>query len=98
THEVDRTRGASPVAVLSYPFWKERFNLDPAILGKTIRIHQTTFEIIGVAPSGFFGTTVGQAPDVWVPLMMQDVVYPGRDLLAPAPPFMNQYAWLQVMA
>jgi predicted permease len=98
TREVDRARGASPVAVLSYPFWKERFNLDPAILGKTIRIHQTTFEIIGVAPSGFFGATVGQAPDVWVPLMMQDAVYPGRDLLAPAPPFMNQYAWLQVMA
>ena len=98
TREVDRARGASPVAVISYPFWKERFRLDPAILGKTIRIHQTAFEVIGVAPSGFFGTTVGEAPDVWVPLMMQDAVYPGRDLLAPAPPFMSEYAWLQVMA
>jgi predicted permease len=98
TREVDRARGASPVAVISYPFWKERFRLDPAILGKTIRIHQTAFEVIGVAPAGFFGATVGEVPDVWVPLMMQDAVYPGRDLLAPAPPFMNQYAWLQVMA
>jgi predicted permease len=98
TREVDRARGASPVAVISYTFWKERFNLDPAILGKTIRIHQTTFEITGVAPSGFFGTTIGEAPDIWVPLMMQDAVYPGRDLLAPVQALGNNYAWLQVMA
>ena len=97
-HEVDRARGAAPVAVISYPFWKERFNLDPAVIGKTIRIHQTTFEIIGVAPTGFFGTTVGEAPDIWVPLMMQDAVYPGLDLLAPIQALMNNYAWLQVMA
>ena len=98
TREVDRARGAAPVAVISYSFWKERFNLDPAILGKTIRIHQTPFEVIGVTPSGFFGTTVGQAPDVWVPLMMQDAVYPGRDLLAPIQALGNNYIWLQVMA
>jgi predicted permease len=98
TREVDRARGASPLAVISYSFWKERFNLDPAILGKAIRIHQTTFEVIGVAPPGFFGTTVGEAPDVWVPLTMQDAVYPGRDLLAPIQALGNNYAWLQVMA
>jgi len=98
THEVDRARGGSPVAVISYPFWKERFNLDPAALGKTIRIHQTTFEVIGVAPPGFFGTTVGEEPDIWVPLMMQDAVYPGRDLLAPIQALGNNYIWLQVMA
>ena len=98
TREVDRARSGSPVAVISYPFWKERFNLDPAVLGKTIRIHQTTFEVIGVAPPGFFGTTVGEEPDVWVPLMMQDAVYPGRDLLAPIQALGNNYAWLQVMA
>jgi predicted permease len=98
TPEVDRARGGSPVAVISYPHWKERFNLDPAVLGKTLRIHQTMFEVIGVAPPGFFGATVGEAPDVWVPLMMQDAVYPGRDLLAPVQALGNNYAWLQVMA
>jgi predicted permease len=98
TREVDRARSGSPVAVISYVFWKERFSLDPAVVGKTIRIHQTTFEVIGVAPPGFFGTTIGEAPDVWVPLVMQDAVYPGRDLLAPPQALMNNYAWLQVMA
>ena len=98
TPEVDQARGGSPVAVISYPYWKERFSLDPGILGKSLRIHQTTFEVIGVAPSGFFGTTVGEEPDIWVPLMMQDAVYPGRDLLAPIQALGNNYAWLQVMA
>jgi predicted permease len=98
TPEVDRARGAAPVAVISYPFWKERFGLDPSALAQTIRIHQTVFDIIGVAAPGFFGTTVGEAPDVWIPMMMQNAVYPGRDLLAPAGPFDNQYIWLQAMA
>jgi len=98
TREVDRARGGSPVAVISYAYWKERFNLDPGILGRSLRIHQTPFEVIGVAPPGFFGTTVGEEPDIWVPLMMQDAVYPGRDLLAPLQALGNNYAWLQVMA
>jgi predicted permease len=98
TGEVDRARGGSPVAVISYPYWKERFSLDPGVLGKSLRIHQTIFEVIGVAHPGFFGTTVGEAPDVWVPLMMQDAVYPGRDLLAPIQALGNNYIWLQVMA
>jgi predicted permease len=98
TAEVDRARGASAFAVISYAFWKQRFGLDPAILGKTIRIHQTPFEIIGATEQGFFGETVGQVPDIWVPLTMQEAIYPGRDFLTPVPGIANQYIWLQVMA
>ena len=83
TSEVDRARGGSPFAVTSYAFWQRRFNLDPSAIGKTIQVNQTSFEIIGVAPTGFFGETVGEAPDVWVPIMMQDTIYPGRDLAEP---------------
>jgi len=98
TADVDRARGASPFAVISYAFWKQHFGLDPAILGKTIRIHQTPFEIIGAVEQGFLGETVGQVPDIWVPLMMQEAIYPGRDFLTPVPGLANQYIWLQVMA
>jgi predicted permease len=98
TSEVDRARGGSPFAVISYAFWKQRFGLDPSVLGKTIQIHQTSFEIIGVAPAGFFGETVGEAPDVWVPALMQDAIYPGRDLLTPSKDLTNVHTWLQVMA
>jgi predicted permease len=98
TPDVDRARGGSPIAVVSYPFWKERFGLNPAVLGKTIQIHRTSFEIVGVAPPGFFGGTVGEKPDVWVPITMQESIYPGRDYLRPsAQGVLNQYMWLQVM-
>ncbi len=98
TPEVDRARGGAPIAVISYAFWKQRFGLDPTILGRTIRIHNSSFEIVGVSPPGFFGETVGQAADVWVPITMQDVIYPGRDLLTASPQgLLNQHIWLQVM-
>src|SRR5713101_5372523 len=98
TREVDRARGGSPIAVLSYAFWKQRFGLDPMALGKTIQIHQTSFQIVGVTPPGFFGETVGDFPDLWIPMMMQDSIYPGRDLLTPAQELTNVHMWLQVMA
>lgn len=97
-NEVDRERGASPVAVVSYPFWKRCYGLSPAILGKTIQIHQNSFEIIGVAPRGFFGETIGQSPDLWVPMLMQEAVYPGQDYLTPSlQGLINEYEWLQVL-
>jgi len=98
TEEVDRARGASPFAVISYAYWKQRFGLDPAILGKTIRIREVTFEIIGVTPPGFFGETVGDSPDLWLPIMMQDAIYPGTDLLTAVTGVGNVYTWLQAIA
>ncbi len=98
TPEMDRVRGGAPFAVTSYAFWKQRFNLDPSIIGKTIQVHKTQFEIIGVAPPGFFGETTGEAADVWIPITMQDAIYPGRDLLSPAQGEVNKHIWLQVIA
>ena len=98
TREVDRARGSSPIAVVGYAFWKQRVGLDPLALGKTIQIHQTSFQIVGVTPPGFFGETVGAFPDLWIPMMMQDSVYPGRDLLSPAKDLTNMHIWLQVIA
>jgi predicted permease len=98
TTEVDRTRGAAPVAVISYAFWKRRFGLDPSALGRTIQVRNVSFEIVGVSSPGFFGETVGQSPDIWVPITMQDAIYPGRDLLTASPEgILNQHIWLQVI-
>jgi predicted permease len=68
---VDRTPAASPLAVLSYGFWARRFDSNPAVVGQTFRLAQRDFTIIGVAASSFFGTRVGEAPDMWVPVTMQ---------------------------
>jgi predicted permease len=98
TSSVDRARGASPVAVISYAFWQRRFNLDPAALGQTIDIRQTPFTIIGVMPPGFFGETVGDAPEIWAPLTMQAAVYPGVDMLSPVHALQHAHIWLEAMA
>ncbi|MGH9487671.1 MAG: ABC transporter permease [Terriglobales bacterium] len=88
--------GANPVAVMNYAYWKRRFALNPAILGSRFRVFGHTFTVIGVMPPGFFGTTVGQAPDLWMPLSMQLEVMPGMDLLH-NPPGVSRAMWLQVI-
>ena len=71
--------GQDPYAVISYDYWRRRFGENPSVLGTTIRIHKATLVIIGVAPPGFRGETVGQYPDLWLPLLMQPLVMPGWD-------------------
>ena len=58
----------APPAVLSYGFWQHRFNGDPNVLGKTIRLHGNPFVIVGVTPREFNGFAADTAPDVRVPL------------------------------
>ena len=72
----DRIEGGSPVAVVSYAWWQKALEGDRQILGKTIKIADTTYTIIGVAPPEFFGTTVGAAPDIWLPMSMVKSVPP----------------------
>lgn len=78
TESDDQTPGGHPVAVISNAWWERRFGGDPSAVGKTIAIDQTTYTIIGVAPREFFGTTVGQAPDIWVPLAMEAQLPPAH--------------------
>ena len=75
------------LAVISHDFWQRRLNGRADALGATVALRLATFTVIGIMPPAFFGETVGDAPDVWLPLSMQPVVMPGRDWLNddPAP-------------
>ena len=76
TEADDQTAGGHPVAVISYAMWQQRLGGDPAAIGKTITIDSIAYTIVGVAPKEFFGTTVGSAPDLWVPLAMEKQIPP----------------------
>jgi predicted permease len=70
----DRTLSGHPLAVLSDGFWTRRFGRDSSIIGKSVRVNGTPLTVIGVAEPGFFGLTVGQSVDVWIPVAMQHEV------------------------
>jgi predicted permease len=51
--EEDDRAGAAPTVVLSDGMWKDRFGGDPDIVGKTIRLDEKQFTVIGVLPPGY---------------------------------------------
>ena len=67
----DDSATASPAAVISNPYWKQKLNADPQIVGRNILLNGTAFTIVGVMPPEFFGTRVRRSPDFWLPLAFQ---------------------------
>jgi predicted permease len=66
-------------AVISYDYWQRRFAGNTNVLGAPIRLYGVALTVIGVAPPGFHGETVGESPDIWAPMRMEPLVKPGRD-------------------
>lgn len=66
------------VAVISGRLWRQRFAGDPSLPGRTVRLNDTTYTIVGVMPDGFqfpyiaAGGLSGAVPesrtDVWIPV------------------------------
>jgi predicted permease len=72
----DRAPGESPVAVLSHAYWRTRFDASPAVIDDTLIVNGRAMTIVGVAPRGFEGTTLGATPRVYVPITMRAAMEP----------------------
>src|SRR5690349_2467932 len=78
----DQAVRVNNVTVLSYSFWENNLGADPAVLGKEITVNGQHLTIIGVAPRGFDGTTLGARPDVFVPISDVGVMTGGEQSTA----------------
>jgi putative ABC transport system permease protein len=83
-----------PAAVISYNLWQRRFAGSPQVLGTSLTIERAPFTVVGVTPAGFFGTEVGRAFDVAVPLGAEALIRGSQSFLKP--PFDRFNYWLVV--
>jgi len=75
----DVVKEGSPVVVLSYDYWKTRFDSSRDVVNQTLLINGHPFTIVGVAAQGFSSAINGYTPKVFVPLTMKPQVIAGRD-------------------
>jgi len=87
-----KTRGGSPVAVLSYGYWTRRFGGDPGVLNQSIVVNAVPLTVVGVTQKGFRSAGSGEAPDVFAPITLEGELTP-----AFSPVFDNPHAyWVNV--
>lgn len=75
----DRAIGEAPVAVLTHTYWRTRFNQRADVIGQALTVNGQPLTIIGVAPEGFDGTTLGTRLHVFVPVTLRARLQPTFD-------------------
>ena len=70
----DDYRGCPGVAVLNEGFWTSRYSADPGVIGKPILLDGHPFAIIGVSDGRFSGVSVGQRPQIFVPICTEKII------------------------
>ncbi|MDQ2840548.1 MAG: ABC transporter permease [Acidobacteriota bacterium] len=58
----------NPVCVISYSLWRDRFNADPHILGRTLILNTHPYRVIGVTERGFHGAQLQSRADMQLPV------------------------------
>jgi predicted permease len=72
---------SAPVCVLSFRLWQRKFDGDPSIVGKAIRLGGKPATVIGVA-SEVFANLGTDDPDLWLPLLQHSYFVEGSKPLA----------------
>lgn len=76
TPDDDRIQNGQPVAMLSYDYWRSRFAADRSVIGSLVTVNGKAYTVVGVAQKGFQGVDVGQASQIFIPLMTLPQVMP----------------------
>ncbi len=71
TAEEDRAGGHA--TVLSYAAWRDRFNADETIIGRTVTLNGLSYQVVGVMPAGFaFPLAVAEPAEMWISAGIDD--------------------------
>ncbi|MGD0893302.1 MAG: ABC transporter permease [Terracidiphilus sp.] len=65
---------SAPYLVISYSYWHSHFQDDRSVVGRVVQVNKHPFTILGVAPPEFRGTLLFFSPDLWVPMVDQELV------------------------
>jgi predicted permease len=90
----DDSVSAQPVVVLNYGYWERQFGGSLSAIGKTVRLNNVPFTIIGVADPRFDSLSPGRVYDVWVPLSVLPQIKPQPWVKARAT---DTYSWWLVV-
>ena len=71
----DEVVGEGRIAVLSHSYWTNRLGADNGVLNQIILVNGEALTIVGVAPKGFEGTTLGRSADVYLPITLRDLMF-----------------------
>lgn len=71
----DDQPGGSRVVVLSHSYW-QRTLAGAEVIGKLLRVNGEPLQIVGIAPAGFHGTTLGARAELFVPIGLRWVLQP----------------------
>ena len=80
----DESQIGSPraaVAVITWSYWKSRFNLDPTVVGQQLLVDNVPITIIGVTRPGFSGLQLGMDPPLWMPIAAEPLLQKPSRLL-----------------
>ncbi len=72
----DERAGALPVALLSHTLWRDRFESDPAAVGRTVFVDGAAHTVVGVMPPSFLFPA---REDLWLPLPVAALAAAGGD-------------------
>ena len=70
----DDYRGCPGIVVLSEGFWESHYGGDPGAVGRRLSLNGHPFQIVGVADGRFFGLSVGERPQLFVPMCSEKVI------------------------
>jgi len=93
TADDDRVANGSQAAMISYGYWMRRFAGDRSVVNRAIALNGHPMTIVGIAPPGFFGISIGQSADVLVPVTLKAQMTPTWDDLEN-----RRSRWLVLMA